>query len=171
MSKSQPLLSTIKVLLAEDDRMMQLLIQDVLQNLGFTEIALASSGRLAIELLDRFPFDLVISDWRMKDMDGIDVIRFLRSDPKARNFRIPVILLTGNTESRYVFTARDAGVNEYIIKPFTAEQLAKRIRNIIENPRSFVETRAYRGPDRRRRMGTVPKGGDRRKQGRKVRQA
>ena len=165
MIKEHSQLENIRVLIAEDDKMMQTLIQEVLKQLGFTSLTATASGRAAIELLERFDFDLVISDWRMKDMDGIDIIRFVRRDPKARYFRIPIILLTGNTEAHYVLQARDAGVNEYIIKPFTAEQLARRIRNLIEKPRGFVAAPIYSGPDRRHRRAAPPVGQERRKTG------
>lgn len=155
-------LQDIKILVADDERMMQALVSDVLRHLGFKKITLANSGRQAIDLASRFPFDFIITDWRMGDMDGIDLIRFLRKSPDLPNHKVPIILLTGNTESHYVLTARDAGVNEYIIKPFTAEQLVKRIRAIIEKPRSFVQAPGYKGPDRRHRDAPWPKGKDRR---------
>jgi DNA-binding response OmpR family regulator len=153
----------IQVLIADDERMIQRLVYDVLTQLGFRNITVASSGRQAIEHLKRQPFDFVITDWRMKDMEGIDIIRFVRSSPESPNPRIPIIMLTGNTEAHYVFTARDAGVNEYLIKPFTAEQLVRRIRAIIEKPKAFVEAPAYKGPDRRHRAEDPPQGNDRRR--------
>lgn len=156
-------LQNIKVLIADDERMIQGLVYDVLKQLGFTQITIANSGRQAIELVSKFPFDFIISDWRMKDLDGIDLIRFVRTSPESPNPHIPIILLTGNTESYYVLTARDAGVNEYLIKPFTAEQLVRRIRSLIERPRGFVESPGYRGPDRRHRDAPWPKDSDRRK--------
>lgn len=156
-------LQSISVLIADDEKMIQRLVYDVLTQLGFRKITVASSGRQAIEQLRQQSFDFVITDWRMKDMEGIDIIRFVRTSPDSPNPRMPIIMLTGNTEAHYVFTARDAGVNEYLIKPFTADQLVRRIRSIIEKPRSFVEAPGYKGPDRRHREVDPPDGNDRRR--------
>lgn len=156
-------LEKLQVLIADDEKMFLRLVYDVLKQLGFRHITVAHSGRKAIELASSQPFDFIISDWRMGDLDGIDLIRFVRSSGEALNPRVPIILLTGNTEAHYVLTARDAGVNEYVIKPFTAEQLVKRIRSIIEKPRRFIDAPTYKGPDRRYHNIPPPNGVDRRK--------
>lgn len=156
-------LQNIQVLIVDDEKMIQRLVYDVLAQLGFRQITVASSGRQAIKLVATKPFDFIISDWRMQDLDGIDLIEFVRKAPESQCPHVPVILLTGNTEAHYVLRARDAGVNEYLIKPFAAEQLVKRIRSIIERPRPFVEAKNYRGPDRRHRDAPPSDGNDRRK--------
>lgn len=156
-------LQTLQVLIVDDEKMMQRLVYDVLSRLGFRQITIANSGRQAIQILSKQPVDFVVTDWRMKDLDGIDLIEFVRGSPESLCPRIPIILLTGNTEAHYVLRARDAGVNEYLIKPFSAEQLVRRIRSIIEKPRSFIETRTYKGPDRRHRQIGPPGGVERRK--------
>ena len=155
-------LQNIHVLIADDERMIQRLVYDVLTQLGFRKITVASSGRQAIDLLKRQPYDFIITDWRMKDFEGIDIINFVRSSPDSPNPRMPIIMLTGNTEAHYVCTARDAGVNEYLIKPFTTDQLVRRIRSLIERPKPFVESPAYKGPDRRHKSDEPPQGKDRR---------
>lgn len=156
-------LHKIQVLIVDDERLIQRLVYDVLMKLGFRQITVASSGRKAIELVSRQTFDFIITDWRMGDLDGIDLIRFVRANPASTCPRIPIILLTGNTEAHYVLTARDAGVNEYVIKPFTAEQLVRRIRSIIERPRPFIESSTYKGPERRYHDIPPPNGIERRK--------
>jgi DNA-binding response OmpR family regulator len=156
-------LQNIQVLIVDDEKTINRLVYDVLMELGFRFVTIANSGRKAIELVTKQPFDFIITDWRMGDLDGIDLIRFVRMSPESSNPRLPIILLTGNTEAHYVLTARDAGVNEYILKPFSAEQLVKRIRSIIERPRPFVEAPTYRGPERRYHDAPPPNGIDRRK--------
>jgi two-component system, chemotaxis family, chemotaxis protein CheY len=156
-------LKNIKVLIVDDEKLIQRLVYDVLVELGFRLITIASSGRQAIRLASAQAFDFIISDWRMGDLDGIDLIEYLRTSPDSPNPRIPIILLTGNTEAHYVLRARDAGVNEYLIKPFAADQLVRRIRAIIEKPKGFIEAPNYRGPDRRHREEEPPYGKDRRK--------
>lgn len=155
-------LEKLNVLIADDQKIVQRLVYDVLVKLGFRSITVASSGRQAIDYAAETKFDFIITDWRMGDLDGIDLIRFIRTSPKALNKRVPIILLTGNTEVDDVVEARDAGVNEYVIKPFSAEQLVKRIRAIILKPKSFVEAPEYSGPDRRFRKANPPSGKDRR---------
>jgi len=130
-------------------RLIQNLVRNVLTALGFWKITIANSAKKAIELIKAQDFDIIITDWRMKDGDGIDLIRYVRLDPESRNIRIPIILLTGNTQEKYITTARDAGVNEYMIKPFSAEQIAQRIRSIFEHPKRFIKCATYCGPDRR----------------------
>jgi len=156
-------LEKVSILIVDDEKLIQRLVTAVLESLGFKSLVIANNGQKAIELLSTQRFDLIITDWRMPDMDGLEFINFVRHSPKSFSPRIPIIFLTGNTEVHHVLTARDAGVNEYMIKPFTAEQLVKRIRSVIEHPRSFVDAFSYRGPDRRRK-DIPPYGGvDRRK--------
>ncbi|MEJ0063703.1 MAG: response regulator [Alphaproteobacteria bacterium] len=159
----QDSLKDIRVLTVDDERLIRDLVRDVLMSLGFRDITQLNSGRQAIDAVSTFSFDFIITDWRMKDLDGIDLIRYVRRSPQCRCPHVPIILLTGNTEAHYVLEARDAGVNEYMIKPFSAEQLVRRIRSIIEKPRSFVVTPTYSGPDRRRSNQPPPQGRDRRK--------
>ena len=142
-------LSQFKILIVDDERLIQRLVYDVLTSLGFINVTVANSGRKALEHVAKTKFDFVITDWRMEDMDGIEIVRGVRGDPHCLNYTTPIIMLTGNTEAYYVKTAIGAGVNAYLLKPFSAEQLVKRIRTIIEFPRDFVVSKQYTGPDRR----------------------
>ena len=99
----------------------------------------------------------------MADGDGIEVVRFVRTAPQSPQQNIPILMLTGNTEAHYVLTARDTGANGYLIKPFSADQLVKRIRSIIELPRDFIISPTYCGPDRRHVNKPPPGGVERRK--------
>lgn len=143
-------LQTIKVLIAEDDKIMSKLVRDVLRMLGFQDIHIAHDGEQALEMLRAQKFDIFICDWKMKPVDGITIVRALRQDKEAANQRIPVIMLTGKAEVADIETARDAGVTEYLIKPFEVKQLCTKIKEVIENPRNFVVSEQYTGPERRR---------------------
>jgi len=154
-----PQLDSFNILIVDDAAMIRKLVGDVLKTLGFTNITEATSGRQAIELLTRNKFDFIITDWRMNDLDGIEVVRHVRGSRS----NIPIIMLTGNTEASYVKAAISAGVNGYLLKPFSAEQLVKRIRTVIEVPRDFVISKKYTGPDRRRTNAPPPDGADKRK--------
>jgi DNA-binding response OmpR family regulator len=156
-------LSNIRVLVVDDEKLSLKLTHDVLYKLGFSEVYTAHSGRDAIHVLLDRNVDLVITDWRMDDMDGLELLRFIRMSPNSPCKRVPILFLTGNTEEKQVIEARDAGVTEYMVKPFSVQQLIVRIKAIIEQPRPFIETKTYTGHDRRRRYFPPPDGVDRRK--------
>jgi len=156
-------LSSIKVLLIDDEPLILRLITDVMKHLGFNDIITASNGKNAIEKIRANNFDFIITDWRMPDTKGIDLINLIRSSEICNYPRVPIILLTGNTGSNYILQARDAGVTEYMIKPFSVQQLVRRIKSIIENPRSFIDAPLYKGPNRRFHNAKIPINDDRRK--------
>jgi two-component system chemotaxis response regulator CheY len=156
-------LKQVDVMIVDDERLIQNLVTNVLTSLGFSDITVANSGRKAIDCAMVRKFDFIITDWRMGDMDGIDLVRHVRQNRDSMNHRTPIIMLTGNTEAYYVKTAITSGVNGYLLKPFSAEQLVKRIRNVIETPRDFVMCRKYAGPDRRHAAMQPPEGVERRK--------
>ena len=156
-------LRKVRVLIVDDQALIRKLVSHMLQSWGFTDVMICTSGREALETVLRQPVDLIISDWRMGEMNGIDLLRAIRESLDATVSRIPFIFLTGNAELSDVQAARDAGMNEYLIKPFTAAELMRRIRSVIENPRSFVKAPGYRGPDRRRRSGGNPPAGEERR--------
>jgi two-component system chemotaxis response regulator CheY len=156
-------LDNFTILIADDERLIQNLVCNVLTSLGFTKIITANNGRRALEYAAKTKFDFIISDWRMEDLDGIDIVRQLRNDRNCLNHTTPIIMLTGNTEAYYVKTAISAGINCYLLKPFSAEQLVKRIRTVIESPKDFIICKTYKGPDRRHTNMPPPKGIERRK--------
>ncbi len=129
---------------------MQKLIHDVLMKLGFSAIYKAANGNTALTLMNERAFDFVICDWRMEGMDGIEFTKAVRGSAKTYAL-VPIIMLTGNSEVYHVCEARDAGVNEYLIKPFTVKDLCSRLKEIIDRPREFVLSPIYKGPSRRRR--------------------
>jgi CheY-like chemotaxis protein len=156
-------LRKVRVLIVDDQPLMRKLVSQMLHGWGFTDVTITSSGREALEHILRQPVDLIISDWRMGEMNGIELLGAIRDSRDPVVSRIPFIFLTGNAELSDVQTARDTGMNEYLIKPFTAAELMRRVRSVIESPRSFVKAPAYRGPDRRRRAVAPPQGEERRK--------
>ena len=156
-------LKDVEILIVDDQKMIQRLVHAILTTFGFRSITVGNSGRQGIEILKRRSFDLIITDWRMGDLDGIDILRFVRNSPQSLSPNTPIIFLTGNTEYRDIAEARDAGVNEYLSKPFSAEELIGRIRSVIERPRSFIISPTYRGPDRRHATSVPPGGINRRR--------
>lgn len=157
-------LSTISILIADPDSHVASLLRDVLRNVGFTDTQIASSGEDALRIMRKRDIDILITDWRMQPLDGITLIEFIRNEKTSPIRFLPILMLTGRAELRDVEKARDSGVTEYLIKPFTAKSLLERIVTIIEKPRGFVVTKHYSGPDRRRRQTeNFPPEKDRRK--------
>lgn len=150
-SRSIKFLSAIHVLLVDDDRRIANLVKSVLQGLGFQHIHMCHNGEDAIKTLKAQPMDFMICDWQMHPVDGIKLVEFLRNDAESPNKRIPVIMLSGNSEQPQVEYARDKGITEFVVKPFTAKSLCSRIIAIIDHPRSFVQAPEFTGPSRRRK--------------------
>ncbi|MBM3534915.1 MAG: response regulator [Alphaproteobacteria bacterium] len=145
-------LDRLAVLIIDDNQHMRSLVRTILESLGVTQIMEARDGAHALEKMSQTQIDLLIADWNMEPMDGLDLTRHLRTSPESPDQFVPVIMLSGHTERARVMQARDAGVTEFMAKPVSARSLYARIVSIIENPRPFVRTNDYFGPDRRRQM-------------------
>lgn len=144
-------LERLKFLVVDDDVHMRELVIAILNSFGVKEIAQAEEGASALEKLRTFPADVVVADWLMAPVDGLEFTRVLRSAPDSPNPFVPVIMLTAHTEIWRVVQARDSGVNEFLAKPVSAKRLYARICSVIDKPRQFVKAARFAGPDRRRR--------------------
>ncbi len=155
-------LGAINILLIDADRELSLVLKKVLRSLGFGTVHHAKDGSAALDILRKNPVDLVITDWDMQPMSGIQFINHVRNDLGSPNQTIPIIMLTGRAKRANVETARDTGITEFLVKPFTAKTLRDRIVLVIDHPRDFVVTPNYKGPDRRRKAVPVDDTRDRR---------
>lgn len=144
-------LEKLSILVVDDNPPMLQLLQSILQVFGVRQIYLARNGDEGFEQFCLHKPDLVIVDWVMQPTDGPTMVRNIRTSPKSPNPYVPVILTTGFTDKQHVEDARDQGITEFLVKPFTAEHLYRRMVQIIERPRVFVKTEEFFGPDRRRR--------------------
>jgi len=144
-------LNKISVLVVDDNMPMLEIVKSLLLTFGVGHVIIAQNGEIAYKRFSDYDPDIVIADWMMKPMDGISLTRRLRNDPATPNPYVPVILMTGFSERRRVFHARDAGVTEFLVKPFTARDLYRRLAQVIERPRQFVRSDDFFGPDRRRK--------------------
>jgi CheY-like chemotaxis protein len=151
-------LRDLRILVIDDSRDMQLIVKSILHELGAKHIRVVSDAALAFQELRGFPADLIIVDWYMEPLDGLDFVRLVRTARDSPNPYIPIIMLTGYTEFRRVSEARDAGVNEYLAKPVSVHSVESRIASVINNPRPFIRTKNYFGPCRRRKNLGVPRG-------------
>ena len=152
----------LSVLIVEDNMQMRLLIAQVLKAMGVGRISQADGGERALALIRTNKPDIIITDWLMEPMDGLELTRRIRQDPKSPARLAPIILMTGYSAHSRVTQARDTGVTEFLVKPFTADALAKRIAHVITLPRDFIAAPKYTGPDRRRKHDGNYKGPRRR---------
>lgn len=141
----------LSVLVVEDTIPMQKLVCAVLETLGVVRIYTADNGQQGFEKFCAERPDIVIADWHMQPLGGIDLLKLIRSHKKSPNRMTPVIMLTGYSAMSRIAEARDNGTTEFLVKPFSANDLAKRIAHVISRPRDFVDAPEYFGPDRRRR--------------------
>ncbi len=143
-------LEHLQVQLVEDNPNMRALVKAMLNALGMDNVRDYGNGQQAIEAIREFTPDLVITDWMMAPVDGLEYTRYIRGNIDSPDIFTPIILMTGHTEKWRVIAARDAGVTELLAKPITAKTLYERILAVIEKPRPYVRTKAFFGPCRRR---------------------
>ena len=141
----------LTVLVVEDTAPMRKLIISVLETLGVGRVYSADNGERGFEVFKRENPDIVIADWHMAPISGIQLTQEIRSNMVSPNRMAPIVLVTGYSALNRVSEARDVGVTEFLVKPFSANDLAKRIAYVINKPRDFIDSKTYFGPDRRRR--------------------
>lgn len=156
----------VSILVVDDMRPMATLVSSLLKIFGFQNIYVAHDPEDAFEQFCRYKPDIVLTDWLMQPFDGIELIRRIRRDPRSPNKYTPVIMMTGYSHRARVESARDMGVTEFLVKPFTAKDLYARIEQLIERPRQFVDAGdgTFFGPDRRRRRKDTYNGPRRREE-------
>lgn len=142
----------VRILVIEDNQPMLEICRTLLLTFGVGEVLTAKNGEEGFRIFCRENPDIVLADWMMEPTDGISMTRRIRNESVSPNQYVPIILMTGFSEKKRVVQARDAGVTEFLVKPFTARDLYKRISQIIERPRQFVRSGGFFGPDRRRKV-------------------
>lgn len=154
--------SRLSVLVVEDSTFMQSLVLGVLRALGVERVTLCVNGEEAIQVLSPIGdqskptvgmsgIDLVICDMFMPIVDGAMFLRWLRRSEKSPDRFLPVIMISAAADMDVLFETRDAGVDEFMAKPFSAKTVVNRIKAIIETPRPYIYCPTYFGPDRRRK--------------------
>jgi CheY-like chemotaxis protein len=152
----------LKILVVDDNVHMRKLVTTILQAFGVVQVFEADSGDRAWAILRESNPDVVVLDWVMEGMSGLELMRMIRTNPVAPNPFVPVIMLSGHTSMDHVRQARDTGVNEFIAKPVSIKTMMSRLVAVIEHPRPFVRTQGYFGPCRRRRGADEYRGPERR---------
>jgi CheY-like chemotaxis protein len=121
-----------------------------LRGFGISEIREAQDGAVALEELNTHLIDIVIMDYALTTLDGVELTELLRGADDSPNRYVPIIMMSAYTEKWRIEAARDAGVTEFLAKPLCARDLYVRLLETIERPRPFVRSGRYFGPDRRR---------------------
>ena len=119
----------IKILVVDDMATMRRIIKGLLEQLGFKNIDEAEDGKVALQKLKTGNYDFVITDWNMPNMTGLELVQEIRKDPDLKH--LPVLMVTAEAKKENVLLAIKAGVNNYIVKPFTAEVLKEKIEKIF----------------------------------------
>ena len=144
-------LENVRILIVDDMTPMLELTKAILQIFGFQHIFTANNAEKAFELVWSKEPDLIITDWIMDPVDGLELAKRIRNDERTPDPFVPIIMMTGFSSRLRVEEARDSGITEFLVKPFTSEDLYRRIHQIVEKPRQFVQAGSFFGPDRRRR--------------------
>jgi two-component system, chemotaxis family, chemotaxis protein CheY len=152
----------ITVLVVESTKAMFDLTKSVLVAFGVNQVYSAYGYDEGFETFCRVNPDLVIIDWLDDPKNGLELTRRIRTDTKSPNPFTPIVLMTGFSQKKRVMQARDSGITEFLVKPYTAKALYQKIEQLIEKPRHFVKSENYFGPDRRRGKEEEYRGPERR---------
>lgn len=155
-------LKDIRILVVDSDMHMSHVLVRNLEVMGFRHTVHAASGNEALEVLKKKPFDILITEWVMAPVEGIELVRQLRMNGNSPARTIPIIMLTGKGEKPDVEVARDAGITEFLVKPFNSQTVFGRLEQLVDHPREFLLAPTYVGPERRRRKSNAAGGGERR---------
>ena len=117
------------VLIVDDYRTMLRIVRNLLNKIGFSDIDEATDGKEALEKLRKRTYGLVISDWNMQPMTGYELLKEVRGDASLSS--LPFVMVTAESKAENVIAARQAGVNNYIIKPFSAEVLKAKLKTVL----------------------------------------
>lgn len=120
----------MKILIVDDFSTMRRIIKNLLRDLGFNNTSEADDGQTALPMLKSGRFDFLVTDWNMPGMDGLALLKTVRSDEEL--CKMPVLMVTAEAKREQIVVAAEAGVNGYVVKPFTAATLQEKIEKIFQ---------------------------------------
>ena len=120
---------SMKILIVDDFATMRRILKNILKQIGFINISEADDGTTALEAMSKTQFDLVISDWNMPKMTGLELLKTIRSSSEFKE--IPVLMVTAEAQKQNVIEAVKAGVSNYVVKPFTADAIIEKLEKIF----------------------------------------
>ena len=140
---SRQIFEQMNVLVVDDNRHMVHLVCQLLHALGVKRTISALDGAEAFTQLRTNTIDIIVADYNMAPIDGLEFVKLLRPANDSPNPYVPIVMLTGHTDSRSVRAARDSGITEFLAKPISAKNLYLRLLNLIDNPSPFIRARSY----------------------------
>ena len=155
----------LRFLVVDDNVHMRRMLRSLLHGFGAREVHEAEDGAAGLDRFNLHSPNIIITDWAMPIFNGLELTQMIRQPGTNADPYVPIIMLTGHSEKNCVVAARDAGVTEFLAKPISAKGLYQRIVNVVANPRPFIKTKTYFGPDRRRNVNPNYVGTERRKGG------
>jgi two-component system chemotaxis response regulator CheY len=144
-------LEHISALILDDNAHMRGLVRVILSGFGCRRVEEAGDADAAYEIVGRGDIDMAFVDFKLSGGDGVEFCKRIRMHPESPDFYLPLIMITAYSERSRVLDAINAGVDEFLVKPVRAVDVANRVNAIIERRRPFVKAANYFGPDRRRR--------------------
>ncbi|PTD95286.1 chemotaxis response regulator CheY [Pseudothauera lacus] len=120
----------MKFLVVDDFSTMRRIVRNLLKELGYTNVDEAEDGAVALQKLNSAPFDFVVTDWNMPNMDGLTLLQTIRQTPSLKH--LPVLMITAEAKKENIIAAAQAGASGYIVKPFTAATMAEKLEKIFE---------------------------------------
>jgi two-component system, chemotaxis family, chemotaxis protein CheY len=177
-AKSVDKLARIQVLLMDGSAHVSELLREIFVKLGFNNVLVVNDGFEGIQAIKRQPIHLIFTDWELRvrkrnplddgsqppkeedllPLSGTEFVRRLRQSPKSPNPFVPIVMVVNQNSPEVYAAARDAGVNEIVSKPIKADELCKRITDLIDDKRHFITADTYKGPCRRRENKPLPAG-------------
>jgi len=121
----------MKVLIVDDFATMRRILKNIMKQIGFSNISEAENGKNALKLLKSEPIDLVLCDWNMPEMAGIDLLNAVRGDDQLK--AMPFVMVTAEAQKENILEAVKAGVSSYIVKPFTAETVEEKLKKVFSS--------------------------------------
>jgi DNA-binding response OmpR family regulator len=145
-------LEGVSALILDDNAHMRGLVRVILAGFGMRRIEEAQDAREALGILAGGDLDIAFVDMKLGGMDGLEFCRYIRTHQDSPNIYLPLIMVTAYSERSRVIDAINAGVDEFLVKPVRAVDVANRVNAVIERRRPFIQADGYFGPDRRRRQ-------------------
>jgi DNA-binding response OmpR family regulator len=152
-SDIEALIKSLAVLVVDDSHFMRKIVRNLLINVGVKEVYEAADGIAGLEAIRTIGPDIVVLDWELPLLNGAELARIVRSPGVFPMPNVPIIMLSSHGERWRVIEAARIGVNEYLVKPVSAQALHDRIVSILAKPRPVVRLGDYYGPEPRRQLG------------------
>jgi two-component system, chemotaxis family, chemotaxis protein CheY len=146
----EKMIQSLGVLVVDDNQYMRKVIRNLLVNVGVKNVFEAADGIAGLDAIRTVAPDIVVLDWEMPLLNGAELVRIVRSPGVFPIPDVPIIMLSGHGERWRVIEAVRLGVNEYLVKPVSAQALLDRIMSILAKPRPIVQMGDYYGPEPRR---------------------